>query len=382
MELSGTWRAVVADEDLRRSWLDDGGPVDDDWEPVEVPGHWRSHAAFADANGPLLYRTRFEQDRPAEGERRWLRFDGLFYQGDVWLDGAYVGDTEGYFFPHCFEVTEALADRTEHRLGVEVACSPQTDRDPQAQPHRGLPALGLPRPRLEPRRHLAAGLHRDRPAPIRIQHLRVLCRRADATRADVAVRAVLDAAEGGGATITTTIGGTDHSQDVTLASGENQLEWTVAVAGPRLWWPKALGDQPLEDVTVEVTADGADRPSHRRTSRTGLRQVSMRAWVVSVNGERLFVKGANHGPHAHGARRGEPPRRCAATSTSPSTAASTCCGCTRTSPGPSSTTRPTRPASSCGRTCPCSGATRAASASRPCARPARRWICSATTRRW
>ena len=131
---------------------------------------------------------------------------------------------------------------------------------------------------------------------IRIQHLRVLCRRADATRADVAVRAVLDASERGGATITTAIGGTDHSQDVTLASGENQLEWTVAVAGPRLWWPKALGDQPLEEVTVEVTADGADRPSHRRTSRTGLRQVSMRAWVVSVNGERLFVKGANHGP--------------------------------------------------------------------------------------
>jgi beta-mannosidase len=30
--------------------------------------------------------------------------------------------------------------------------------------------------------------------------------------------------------------------------------------------------------------------------RTGLRQVTMRDWVTSVNGERLFLKGANHGP--------------------------------------------------------------------------------------
>ena len=38
---------------------------------------------------------------PAAADRRWwLRFDGLFYQGDVWLDGTYLGDTEGYFSPH------------------------------------------------------------------------------------------------------------------------------------------------------------------------------------------------------------------------------------------------------------------------------------------
>ena len=40
MELSGSWRAVVADEGLRRTFPD---PETDDtsWAPVEVPGHWR-----------------------------------------------------------------------------------------------------------------------------------------------------------------------------------------------------------------------------------------------------------------------------------------------------------------------------------------------------
>ena len=34
---------------------------------------------------------------PAEGERRFVELDGVFYQADVWLDGAYLGDPEGYF---------------------------------------------------------------------------------------------------------------------------------------------------------------------------------------------------------------------------------------------------------------------------------------------
>ena len=46
MDLSGTWRAAAADDDLRRGAL--GLDFDDDgWESVPVPGHWRSVPAFA-----------------------------------------------------------------------------------------------------------------------------------------------------------------------------------------------------------------------------------------------------------------------------------------------------------------------------------------------
>ena len=107
MDLTGTWRAAVADEALRRSWQEDDFDASG-WEAIEVPGHWRSTPAFADEDGPLLYRRSFEADAPADQRRSWLGFDGLFYQGDVWLDGAYLGDTEGYFVPHTVEVTEAL----------------------------------------------------------------------------------------------------------------------------------------------------------------------------------------------------------------------------------------------------------------------------------
>src|SRR5688500_6725218 len=74
---SCTWRAVIADDDVGRIWLDvvaTGQPrVDDsDWEPIEVPGHWRATPAFAETAGPLLYRTRFEHDRPVAEDRAWL----------------------------------------------------------------------------------------------------------------------------------------------------------------------------------------------------------------------------------------------------------------------------------------------------------------------
>src|SRR5262245_41157346 len=99
MDLGGSWLAALADDELRRAYAD----VDFDdagWEPITVPGHWRTAAAFAESDGPLLYRRRFEHPRPTGPDRRlWLTLDGLFYQGDLWLDGGYLGDTEGYFAP-------------------------------------------------------------------------------------------------------------------------------------------------------------------------------------------------------------------------------------------------------------------------------------------
>ena len=94
MDLGGTWRAVVADEGLRRAFAHPDHR-DDGWALVEVPGHWRSVPELAHTDGPVLHRRPFEATAPAAGDRAWLVLDGLFYQGDVWLDGAYLGDTEG-----------------------------------------------------------------------------------------------------------------------------------------------------------------------------------------------------------------------------------------------------------------------------------------------
>ena len=295
MELSGVWKAAVADEALRRGYPQ---PDFDDspWAGLEVPSHWRSNEAFSDSDGPLLLRHRFERPRPGANERVWLTFDGIFYQSDVWLDGAYVGDTEGYFAPHAFEVTGALRDRDEHVLAAEVACAPQRDRtakrnltgvfqhwdcfDPDWNPG------GIWRP-----------VHLRATGPVAITSVRVLCIEATPERAVLTFAVALDAADAGQVTLRTKVlagAGVDYVDRPQLAMGPNRVEWRMTIDDPPLWWPHALGDQPLIDIVIEVDAGGA--VSDRRSLRTGIRQVRMHDWVFSVNGERLFVKGANQGP--------------------------------------------------------------------------------------
>ena len=99
-------------------------------------------------------------------------------------------------------------------------------------------------------------------------------------------------------TLRTRVGEADHELSQQLAAGTNTLTWSVTVEKPALWWPHALGDANLTDVTVTVHVEGDDDspPSDHRSLRTGLRQVAARDFTWTVNGERIFLKGANHGP--------------------------------------------------------------------------------------
>jgi beta-mannosidase len=293
MDLSGPWRAHVADERLQRAFsrveLDD-----EDWAELEVPGHWRSSPTFATEDGPLLYRRRFEASPPAAGRRSWLTLEGLFYLGDVWLDGGYVGDTEGYFFPHTFELTDALRERTEHLLAVEVGCSTPTDRTAK----RNLTGVFQHWDCLDPDWNPGGiwrpvSLHET--GPVRIAHLVTVCPEATDERAVLSFHATLDAAAPTTVDLRTTVGETEHRLEQPLAAGQNQVTWTVAVERPRLWWPHALGDQPMHQVAVEACEKNGTVSDARRF-RTGLRQVSMKNWVMQVNGERLYLKGSNQGP--------------------------------------------------------------------------------------
>ena len=212
----------------------------------------------------------------------------------MWLDGAYLGDTEGYFMPHTFEISEHLAARTEHTLAVEVTCAPQTDRTAK----RNLTGVFQHWDCLDPDWN-PGGIWRpvrlEATGAVRIRDLRVLCREATSERAVVVLRANLETVEGRTVTVRSSVGEVDHELTQPLAAGENHVEWTVTIDQPQLWWPWALGAQPMHEV-VAVEAWVDDELSHRRTVRTGLRRVELRRWICSVNGERLFLKGSNHGP--------------------------------------------------------------------------------------
>jgi beta-mannosidase len=299
VRLDGSWRVASLTPDLERRG---GDPDLDDhqWPEVAVPGHWTAVAEVAHEIGPVLYRRRFSHPGPTEGERWWLVLDGVIDQGDVWLDGGYLGDTEGYFVSHRFEITETLARGQDHLLAVGVSCPPLA-------PGRSKRALtgSLQAGDLAPPGH-PGGIWRpvtlSATGPIAIRHERLLCLRADARLAEVGLRLVLDAVEAVTATVETTVTGpggevvvAEH-EERPLAAGENRLAWSVEVPEPERWWPAALGDQPLYTVEVRVLVDGG--PSDHRRWRTGLRSVRLDDFVCRVNGERLFLKGVALGPQS------------------------------------------------------------------------------------
>jgi beta-mannosidase len=127
----------------------------------------------------------------------------------------------------------------------------------------------------------------------------VLCRDADARRAHLRIATRIDSDRFTPVTMRTVVDGVPiDEQHQTIAAGQNDFEWTIDIIDPHLWWPRALGDQPLTEVAVEVVVDG--EVSDRRQRRTGLRQIVWDDWVCSVNGERIFLKGANILPTSAG----------------------------------------------------------------------------------
>ena len=287
MELTGLWRATTANDEMRRTFhqpeLDDRA-----WSEITVPGHWSSHREFAEAHS-VLHRTRFALKAPDVERRCWLWLDGVCQQGDVWLNGRYVGTTDGYFISHGFDITQHLEDRSDHLLAVDVTCAP----------HKGAAArTSLMGALIDPELSGTAGENPGgiwRPVRIRetgstaILFSRTVCLDADKTSATLAMRCVFDSPVAGPVVLRTTVCGQEHELEHPAAAGENRVEWTVDVPEPELWWPHSLGKAPLHDLRCEVVVDGEVSDSHE--TRVGFRSVRMRNWVLRVNGERLFVKG-------------------------------------------------------------------------------------------
>lgn len=299
--LCGTWKIHPADETGRRTVgdrsLDEGA-----WADAPVPGHWRHLPGFETATS-ALYRRWFSttEDAQTTGRRRWLAIDGLCSQGDIWLDGAYLGDTEGYFVPHVFDITQRLGSGPDHLLAVEANCSM-----PDGPSRTDILAGGGGNPG-----GVWGDVRIEETGDVRVMGLTMLVLEADADRAIIRLRATLDSGGTHPATVRTTIRGVDdpsggstdrgattHQQAVILALGSNEIEWHVAVEAPSLWWPHRLGAQPLYDADVEVIVDGEISHSQRR--RFGIRTVDMRRAVTVVNGERLYLGGTHLAPSPTG----------------------------------------------------------------------------------
>jgi beta-mannosidase len=137
--------------------------------------------------------------------------------------------------------------------------------------------------------------------PVRIDRSRVLCAEASVERGRLACNVTLDAApENRDARLHAVVRGPDGDvvldawKAVTLATGTNELAWMLTVDHPPRWWPRTLGAQAMCDLDLHVEVDGT--PSDGISERVAFRDVRRNGSMFSVNGARVFLKGASYAP--------------------------------------------------------------------------------------
>lgn len=80
------------------------------------------------------------------------------------------------------------------------------------------------------------------------------------------------------------------------ASGEVGESFNASLDGIRLWWPRGYGEQPLYEISAEVSC-GSGIPVDRKSLFVGFRKVQMQGMLdFSINGMQVKLWGANLTP--------------------------------------------------------------------------------------
>ncbi|MDY7102838.1 MAG: glycoside hydrolase family 2 protein [Actinomycetota bacterium] len=273
--------------------------------------HWIGRSAWE-------YRLTFEHEAGHPGARTDLVFDGLDTIAEVELNGEVLGTTANMHRTYRFDVGRTLragpnelvvrfAAPTNHAAALrdELGDLPNPYGEPYAFIRKMACNFGWDwGPRLT-----TSGIWRPvgletwsgaRAAAVRVAttvedgelgvaDVTVDVERASADAADdgIEVRAVLRSIDGAARPAST----------ARVDGGTASLR--LEVPDVARWWPIGRGDQPLYDLTVEVVADGEVTDVVRR--RIGFRTVAIDEsptdqgdrWAITVNGERLWVRGLN-----------------------------------------------------------------------------------------
>ncbi|WP_150237132.1 glycoside hydrolase family 2 protein [Nocardiopsis quinghaiensis] len=318
------------------------GPVPEDIAgrsvPAQVPGstHLDLLAAglipepYLDTNETELawmhrvgwrYTLTFEAEAPAPGERVDLAFDGLDTVATVELNGVALGTTANMHRGYRFDVREVLrAGANELAVSFRPALeyAEEVREELGARPHVNTHPFNMVRkmacsfgwdwgPDLQ-----TAGVWKpvrlERWESARLAQVRPLVTVGEDGTGRVEVHADVERSgtgDGTGLLLAAEVAG--HRATATVAPGSESGVVVVEVPDARLWWPVGHGDQPLYDLDLTLTADEGSEPLDSAARRVGFRTITVDTepdehgtpFTLVVNGEPIFVKGANWIPDDH-----------------------------------------------------------------------------------
>jgi len=296
------------------------------WHTMDIPQNW--YLAGLNYHGVLWFRREFLAEGSWRGRAVRLRFDGVDYLADVWLNGENLGHHAGYFQPFTFDVAEHLNYGGRNVLAVRVESPYEEFR--VAWPQRKTLIKGIfahhdTRPGggwghagqeyntggiwndvtlvvsdyvtvdgLQLRAEWPTGIAEGADAVLTAEGL--LTNHADEV-ADVTVALTLTPRNFESSEAYTL------TQTATLRRGETSVVLSGTLPGPRLWWPWERGLPNLYTARLTVHDGGPQQVGDsggglsiaERETAFGFREVRVgEDWSWTINGQRFFPRGSSY----------------------------------------------------------------------------------------
>ncbi|MEQ1559365.1 MAG: sugar-binding domain-containing protein [Methyloglobulus sp.] len=310
--LSGVWKFKPGDSN---SFINEVSKNDvDRWTDIHVPANW--YLQGRDISGVAWYSKKFTLSDEIARKHITLKFSGVDYTAEVWLNGKYIGFHEGYFQPFGFDISKAVLFGKENHLMVKVNSPLEKmvedwslhkryikgifghhDTRPggawsergQEQNTGGIwasvdleihdaalieevkvsPQLNLPAHTANAAVQLQVGLKQTTAKPVTIQ-FNIKPFNFPSTQS------------------------VSKEISQTLSPGFNSINVPITVDKPELWWPWDQGKANLYQLTINVVAD--KQVIDTKTVTFGFRDVrydkAQNEWLI--NGRRMFLRGTNY----------------------------------------------------------------------------------------
>jgi len=313
---------------------------DAQWYPAQVPGtvytdllrngqmedpFWKDneYRALDLMEKDYEYVTVFEGTEAQEGERQWLRFEGLDTICDIYLNEEKIGNTYNMHRTWEFDVTGKVK-AGENILRVYFHSPLEYIKEAyEKQPTHGsedamdgfvhirkahcmfgwdwgahLPDAGIFRPvyllTMTEGRIDSVYIRQEHEEGKVTLHFDVSRNPKEDLRKEIPVGKEAD-----GYTYEVTVTAPDGTKIIAKDTPED-----LVIEQPKLWWPNGVGEQPLYEVNVTLAKDG--QPVDRWTRKIGLRTMTMdihpdewgESFAHQVNGKDIFAMGADYIPES------------------------------------------------------------------------------------
>ena len=247
------------------------------------------------------YRNEFVVPASERGRTLWLRFKGINYRADIWINGKHIADSSqvaGAYRTYEFDVTDNVIAGRENVIAVETFAPTEKDLGINWVDWNPCPPdkdMGL-----------WGAVELVTSGPVALRSPLVLTHFPDASmkQANLTVYAELHNASDKPVhgTVSGTVAGTRIEQPVELAAHEDRTVVfdpekysQLQVKNPGVWWPYQMGTPHLETLALRFVEGG--KVSDEQSVRFGIREITSELTdqgyrLFRVNGKPILVRGA------------------------------------------------------------------------------------------